>query len=83
MTLVRMHGRNVSGWHQNGAPNRRETRYLYRYNKEELLEWKGYLEQLQEQSKDVYVIFNNNSGGDAVNAQMMTVSAGPASEAFS
>jgi len=72
MTLVRMHGRNVSGWHQNGAPNWRETRYLYRYNKEELMEWKGYLEQLHEQSKDVYVIFNNNSGGDAAaNAQMM------------
>jgi len=36
------------------------------------LEWKDYLEQLQEQSKDVYVIFNNNSGGDAAaNAQMM------------
>ncbi len=72
MTLVRMHGRNVSGWHQNGAPNWRETRYLYRYNQEELQEWKGYLEQLQEQSKDVYVIFNNNSGGDAAtNARMM------------
>lgn len=36
------------------------------------MEWKGYLEQLHEQSKDVYVIFNNNSGGDAAaNAQLM------------
>lgn len=72
MTLVRMHGRNVSGWQQNGAPNWRETRYLYRYNEQELLEWKGYLEQLQEQSEDVFVIFNNNSAGDAAaNAHMM------------
>ncbi|PYE44490.1 DUF72 domain-containing protein [Paenibacillus barcinonensis] len=72
MTLVRMHGRNVSGWHQNGAPNWRETRYLYRYNEQELLEWRGYLQQLQAQSEDVFVIFNNNSAGDAAaNAQMM------------
>lgn len=72
MTLVRMHGRNVSGWQQNGAPNWRETRYLYRYNEQELSEWKVYLEQPQEQSEDVFVIFNNNSAGDAAtNAQMM------------
>ncbi|WKL03566.1 DUF72 domain-containing protein [Paenibacillus amylolyticus] len=65
MTLV-LHARTqrvrlASEW----CAHWRETRYLYRYNKEELLEWKGYLEQLHEQSKDVYVIFNNNSGGDA------------------
>ncbi|MDF2837856.1 MAG: yunF, partial [Paenibacillus sp.] len=30
-TLVRMHGRNVGGWNQAGAPNWREVRYLYDY----------------------------------------------------
>ncbi|WP_070119474.1 DUF72 domain-containing protein [Bacillus marinisedimentorum] len=72
-TLVRMHGRNRHGW--NGAAkgqNWRDVRYLYRYNKTELLEWKEKLFALEKQSGDVYVVFNNNSGGDAAdNAKMM------------
>ncbi|NOU95030.1 DUF72 domain-containing protein [Paenibacillus sp. LMG 31456] len=64
-TLVRMHGRNVSGWNQNGNPNWRETRYLYRYNQQELSEWRDNLYRLSEQTEEVSVIFNNNSGGDA------------------
>lgn len=39
---------------------------LYRYNEKELLEWKERLEKLQKQTKDIYLLFNNNSGGDAV-----------------
>ncbi|WP_209971429.1 DUF72 domain-containing protein [Paenibacillus eucommiae] len=65
LTIVRFHGRNVSGWNQGGADNWREVRYLYHYNKEELLEWKERLELLHSQVKDIYVIFNNNSGGHA------------------
>ncbi len=39
---------------------------------EELLEWKEWLGQLQRQVKDIVVIFNNNSGGDAAdNAKQM------------
>jgi uncharacterized protein YecE (DUF72 family) len=64
-TLVRMHGRNLSGWNQNGASNWREVRYLYDYNDAELTEWKTWLEDLQKQSKTVAMIFNNNSGGHA------------------
>lgn len=64
-TMVRMHGRNTSGWNQGGGPNWREVRYLYRYSTEELLEWKAYLAKLLESTKEVCVIFNNNSGGDA------------------
>lgn len=64
-TLIRMHGRNKAAWLQPSADNWREVRYLYRYNKEELLEWKKYVHILQKQSKDVYIVFNNNSGGDA------------------
>lgn len=67
MTLVRLHGRNVHGWNKpNSADtNWREVRYLYKYNKQELLEWKDRIIELHKDSKDVIVLFNNNSGGDA------------------
>ncbi|MGF9714447.1 DUF72 domain-containing protein [Paenibacillus naphthalenovorans] len=73
LTIVRMHGRNAEGWNQGGSPNWRKVRYLYRYNEAELLEWKGHLERLQQQTAEVCVIFNNNSGGDAAHnaAQLM------------
>jgi uncharacterized protein YecE (DUF72 family) len=64
-TLIRMHGRNVSGWNQSGAPNWREVRYLYNYNDEQLLEWKEQIEELQKHTKTIGIIFNNNSGGHA------------------
>ena len=65
-TLVRFHGRNIHGWQKpaSGA-NWREVRYLYRYNQQELTDWVEKLRLLEKQSKDVYVLFNNNSGGDA------------------
>lgn len=65
MTIVRFHGRNASGWKQNSETNWRDVRYLYHYNRQELLEWKERLQGLQEQVKDICVIFNNNSGGHA------------------
>lgn len=67
LTLVRMHGRNVHGWTKpsSGDTNWREVRYLYKYNKEELQKWKERVLKLAEASKDVIVLFNNNSGGDA------------------
>jgi uncharacterized protein YecE (DUF72 family) len=72
LTLVRFHGRNVYGWNQNGQANWREVRYLYRYNQEELLEWKENLTALLRSSKEICVLFNNNSGGDAAdNAKEM------------
>lgn len=64
-TLIRFHGRNVHGWRKPNQGDWREVRYLYRYNRQELLEWKEKLTKLQKQSKDIYIIFNNNSGGDA------------------
>ncbi|MBS4208516.1 DUF72 domain-containing protein [Bacillus sp. FJAT-50079] len=64
-TLVRMHGRNVAAWMKPGGDNWREVRYLYRYNEKELLEWKNNLLKLQQETRDIYVVFNNNSGGDA------------------
>jgi uncharacterized protein YecE (DUF72 family) len=65
VTIVRFHGRNVHGWTNKGQTNWREVRYLYRYNKEELLEWKDRLDILRKGSKEICVLFNNNSGGDA------------------
>lgn len=67
MTLIRMHGRNVHGWIKPKGvdTNWREVRYLYKYNEKELLEWKDRIKELAKTSKDIYVLFNNNSGGDA------------------
>lgn len=72
LTIVRMHGRNAAGWNQGGSPDWRAVRYLYRYSREELAEWKAHLQQLLKSTREICVIFNNNSGGDAaVNALQM------------
>lgn len=71
-TLVRMHGRNVAGWNKQRDENWRVVRYLYDYRDEELLEWKNLLHKLQKESKEIYMVFNNNSGGHAAkNAKRM------------
>ncbi|NQD68693.1 DUF72 domain-containing protein [Bacillus haikouensis] len=65
-TLIRFHGRNVHGWNKTGSGDEwREVRYLYRYNEAELKEWILHIRKLHDQSKDLYILFNNNSGGDA------------------
>ncbi|OIK10241.1 hypothetical protein BIV60_21680 [Bacillus sp. MUM 116] len=70
--LVRFHGRNTHGWQKRNAENWRDVRYLYHYNQQELSEWAANLSQIEAKSKDVYVLFNNNSGGDAAdNAKEM------------
>ncbi|UFJ39713.1 DUF72 domain-containing protein [Brevibacillus humidisoli] len=73
LALVRFHGRNVAGWRDPGPnQNWREVRYLYKYSEAELAEWCPRIEQLAEKTKEVCVLFNNNSGGDAVgNAKRM------------
>ncbi|MDG5471757.1 DUF72 domain-containing protein [Jeotgalibacillus sp. ET6] len=64
--LVRFHGRNVHGWTRKGnESNWREVRYLYEYNEDELLEWVTRVKELHKKAEDVYVLFNNNSGGHA------------------
>jgi uncharacterized protein YecE (DUF72 family) len=66
LTVVRFHGRNAAGWKStDGARDWREVRYLYRYNEDELLEWKERLLKLEAGTREICVIFNNNSGGDA------------------
>lgn len=73
-TVVRFHGRNDDGWIQSGDSNWREVRYLYRYSEAELLEWRLILKQLAANSEQVYVIFNNNSGGDAADNAIQLMS---------
>jgi uncharacterized protein YecE (DUF72 family) len=63
--LIRFHGRNIHGWQKRSDDNWREVRYLYRYNQQELLEWAERIKQLEKSCEDVFVLFNNNSGGDA------------------
>ncbi len=65
MALIRFHGRNVHGW-LDKSENWRAVRCLYRYNRQELAEWVDRLKQLQKKTKNIYVLFNNNSGGDAI-----------------
>ncbi|WP_135557112.1 DUF72 domain-containing protein [Paenibacillus cymbidii] len=65
LTIVRMHGRNVAGWKSGGQSNWRDVRYLYDYNIEELIDWRNKIEKLQQQTNQIYTIFNNNSGGHA------------------
>ncbi|WP_139490691.1 DUF72 domain-containing protein [Brevibacillus dissolubilis] len=66
LSLIRFHGRNVSGWRDAGqAANWRDVRYLYRYSDDELSEWVPRIQSLAEEAKQVFVLFNNNSGGDA------------------
>ena len=76
-TLVRLHGRNVYGWNDTKDGKWREVRYLYRYNEAELDQWRQHVLELSKQCKDIYVIFNNNSGGDAAdNAKQLIQSLG-------
>lgn len=64
-TMIRLHGRNASGWHASRQSNWREVRYLYRYNAEELEEWRRNILLLLNSTEECWLIFNNNSGGDA------------------
>lgn len=67
VTLIRMHGRNFHGWTKpkNADTNWRDVRYLYKYNEIELLDWKDRVLEISKETKDIIVLFNNNSGGDA------------------
>ncbi|MEH7108456.1 DUF72 domain-containing protein [Bacillus sp. JJ1764] len=70
--LIRFHGRNTHGWQKRTGVDWREVRYLYRYNQKELNEWAVQIQALAKQCTDVYLLFNNNSGGDAAdNAKQM------------
>ncbi|WP_281658061.1 DUF72 domain-containing protein [Halobacillus sp. Cin3] len=64
-TLVRFHGRNTHGWNKNGRKDWRKVRFLYRYSHDELAEWAERARELEQETPEVTLLFNNNSGGDA------------------
>lgn len=63
-TLFRFHGRNSQGWQANDK-DWRKKRTLYRYSEEELVELAFAIRSVEQHTKDIGIIFNNNSGGDA------------------
>lgn len=65
--LFRLHGRNFHGWRNTSGDNDawRKVRYLYNYNQEELEEIEKAVKQLADETNEVFVIFNNNSGKHA------------------
>lgn len=62
--LVRLHGRNTAGWLNHG-PDWRSVRCLYRYSPEEIDYLAKRVDDLSGRVRNVFVIFNNDSGGDA------------------
>lgn len=72
--LFRLHGRNVHGWRNTTGDSDawRKVRYLYNYNEEEFKEIEAVTTKLTASAKEVFVIFNNNSGKHAAkNAQYL------------
>lgn len=63
-SLFRFHGRNAAGWMANDK-DWRKKRTLYRYNADEIADLSEAVEKVARETKEVGVIFNNNSGGDA------------------
>lgn len=83
VTIVRMHGRNASGWNNKGNPDWRAVRYLYKYGIDELQEWADRLRLLEKETNEICVVFNNNSGGDAAgNARELMNLVGQTCRAF-
>lgn len=64
-TFIRLHGRNYEGWLGDDTKDWRTFRTLYDYRDDELEEIKQAALALEVESKEVTVIFNNNSGGHA------------------
>lgn len=64
LVLIRLHGRNVQGWNHPGQEWRKK-RTLYKYSDEQLTRLSQQIKALTPQPREVCVIFNNNSGGDA------------------
>lgn len=64
-TIIRLHGRNYKGWLGEHTKDWRKERTLYDYTEEELEEIKQLTHQLEKESEEVTIIFNNNSGGHA------------------
>ena len=71
--FLRIHGRNVFGWRNIGhGENWRKVRFLYDYTTEELIDLTKAVKNVKANCREMYVVFNNNSGGHAAdNAKKM------------
>jgi len=61
---LRCHGRRAEKWFKFGED--REARYDYLYGPEELADLAARTRELQDQAKEVYLIFNNHPAGQAI-----------------
>ncbi|MCL0312852.1 DUF72 domain-containing protein [Apilactobacillus sp. TMW 2.2459] len=64
LTVIRLHGRNNKGWNIR-TKNWRKERTLYCYSDVELANLAKIVNKLKLKTKEVCIIFNNNSGKDA------------------
>ncbi len=56
LTVLRMHGRNRSGWRRGAGVH---ERFNYVYSRKELEEWISPVRSMAEQAEKVHVVFNN------------------------
>ena len=57
LVLVRFHGRNYKTWYKSGKSS--AERFDYLYSQEELQEWVPKIQNLAEDTEQVYVFMNN------------------------
>ncbi len=69
--LLRLHGRNESGWLRNGL----DARYDYLYNAREMIELRRRIESMTPGTQEITVIFNNTTHGHAVANSLQLLSA--------
>lgn len=72
ISYVRFHGRNSRKWYNH---NHAYERYDYRYNESELKEWSATIHQLDKQSDNTLIFFNNHFQAKAVDGakQLITM----------
>jgi len=63
---VRLHGRRYDTWFNDDAEVKPSERYNYLYSSEELKPWAERIEEVAEQTSDVYVVTNNHNLGQSV-----------------
>lgn len=64
---IRLHGRNPQDWQREfGRAGGSTAAHDYLYSREELLEWKPRIQQIQEHAATTFVFANNDVGGKAV-----------------
>jgi uncharacterized protein YecE (DUF72 family) len=64
---VRLHGRNPQDWEREfGRSKKPVAAHDYLYSRDELLEWKGRIQEIRQHAAMTFVFANNDAGGKAV-----------------